>query len=83
MSAYVTYSIRTFDADGAEMKTLAVRSVCKPTLDQALTLAMSANRKVRAVEVIRSVPSRIQRLPHPATSSGGIRRVAAQIRIGA
>ena len=83
MSAFVTYNIKTFDQDGQSLATLAVRAVCAPTLDEALGLAMTANRKVRAVEVSRSVPSKIQRLPHPGTSGPGIRRVAVQVKIGA
>jgi hypothetical protein len=77
MSAFVTYDIRTFDADGLQLPTLAVRAVSAPKLDDALTYAYSENNSVCAVEVVRSVPSRISHMPEVT------RRVAARVRIAA
>lgn len=76
MSAYVTYDIRAFDADGEQVAKFPVRAVCAPTGDQALALAREhVGEDVMAAESHRSVPPKIGRVT-PVT-----RRVSARVKV--
>jgi hypothetical protein len=76
MSAYVTYNVRAFDADGQQVAMFPVRAVCAPTPQQALDLAREhVGEGVMAAESQRSVPPKIGRVT-PAT-----RRVSARVKL--
>ena len=76
MSAYVTYNVRAFDANGEQVAMFPVRAVCMPTGDEALALARNeVGEDIMAAECQRSVPAKIGRVT-PAT-----RRVSARVKI--
>lgn len=76
MSAYVTYNVRAFDANGEQVAMFPVRAVCMPTGDEALALAReNVGEDVMAAEAHRSVPAKIGRVT-PAT-----RRVSARVKL--
>lgn len=76
MSAYVTYDIRAFDANGEQVAMFPVRAVCKPTPDQCLDLARERlGFDIMAAEGSRSVPPKIGRVT-PAS-----RRVSSRVKI--
>ena len=76
MSAYVTYNVRAFDADGQQVAMFPVRAVCMPTPAEALALAREqVGEDVMAAECQRSVPPKIGRVT-PTT-----RRVSARVKI--
>lgn len=75
MSAYVTYMVTVFDADGVELGSFPVRAVCPPTADQAMELATEQYGNASAVEVRRSIPAKIGHVTPAA------RRVSARVRV--
>jgi hypothetical protein len=76
MSAYVTYNVRAFDADGQQVAMFPVRAVCMPSPQQALDLAREqVGEDVMAAECQRSVPAKIGRVT-PTT-----RRVSARVKV--
>lgn len=77
MSAYVTYNVKGFDADGLAVCTLPIRAVCKPSGPEAIgILREQFGESVTAAEVERSVPAKIGKYT-PASR----RTVSARARV--
>jgi hypothetical protein len=77
MSAYVTYNVKAFDANGETIGSFPVRAVCKPEGYQALDLAREHyDDSVSAAEVERSVPAKIGRVTPAAR-----RTVSARVKV--
>ena len=86
VSAYVTWDISTYDADGVHLLTYGVRAVLRPTLDDALMIARADDSRVSAVEV-NPRSSKLKKMP----GVEGVvplafqtrRRVSARVTLGA
>lgn len=77
MSAFVSYNVIAFDADGQRLGLFPIRAVCKPEGYQALDLAREHyDDSVSAVEVSRSVPAKIGRVTPAAR-----RTVSARVKV--
>lgn len=77
MSAFVTYNVIAFDADGQRLGLFPIRAVCMPEGWQALDLAREHfDDSVSATEVERSVPAKIGRVTPAAR-----RTVSARVRV--
>jgi hypothetical protein len=77
ISAFVTYDIAGFDADGLKVATMPIRAVCKPEGHEAIAILRERfGEVVMAAEVQRSVPAKIGRYT-PATR----RTVSARARV--
>ena len=67
ISAYVTYDLIGFNADGLKVCTMPIRAVCKPQGHEAVAILQEQfGDDVMAAEVKRSVPAKIGKYT-PAT----------------
>ena len=77
MSAFVTYDVTGFNADGLKVCTMPIRAVCKPQGHEAIAILREKfGDDVTAAEVQRSVPAKIGRYT-PATR----RTVSARAKV--